>query len=297
MTVRDAILLTGGPTEKAYLQEVEIARLPSTRAPGQKAVTTRVPLDSSTFSGNGLSAASVDAKRGDGSDVLLTPYDNILVMQAPDWRLLEAVWVTGEVRFPGKYTIRDKSERVRDLIVRAGGLLPTANLDAAYLGRHRAATSYQNAADKTANSLVRLGADIAAAFAQPASQDNLLVEAGDSLDIPVEQATVEVRGAVNSPTTTVVSRGASISYYLRAAGGVSTSGDVSRSYVIQPNGKIEARRSFFFFSIDPTPRPGATVIIPVRDTTNSSAAALLGTISTISSVVAGLLTAYALIKR
>jgi len=297
MTVRDAILLTGGPTEKAYLQEVEIARLPSTRAPGQKAVTTRVPLDSSTFSGSGLSAASADAKRGDGSDVLLTPYDNILVMQAPDWRLLETVWVTGEVRFPGKYTIRDKSERVRDLIVRAGGLLPTANLDAAYLGRHRAATSYQNAADKTANSLVRLGADIAAAFAQPASQDNLLVEAGDSLDIPVEQATVEVRGAVNSPTTTVVSRGASISYYLRAAGGVSVSGDVGRSYVIQPNGKIEARRSLFFLSIDPTPRPGATVVIPVRDTTNSSAAALLGTISTISSVVAGLLTAYALIKR
>jgi protein involved in polysaccharide export with SLBB domain len=234
-------------------------------------------------------------------------------MQAPDWRLLETVWVTGEVRFPGKYTIRDKSERVRDLIARAGGLLPAANLDAAYLGRRRAATSYQNAADKTANSaadktansaadkttnsMVRVGADIATAFAQPASQDNLLVEAGDSLDIPVEQATVEVRGAVNLPTTTVVSRGASISYYLRAAGGVSTSGDVSRSYVIQPNGKIEARRGFWFLTVDPTPRPGATVVIPVRDTTSSSSAALLGTISTISSVVAGLLTAYALVKR
>jgi hypothetical protein len=35
--------------------------------------------------------------------------------------------------------------------------------------------------------------------------------------------------------------------------------------VIQPNGKIESRtRLFWLITLDPTPRPGATVVVPAK---------------------------------
>ena len=296
MTLRDALLLAGGPTERAYLGEVEIAQQPSNRRLGQLAVTTRVPLDTTWLPGAGAAVAGGSARGTGAQDVVLRPYDNVLVMQQTEWRPLQSVWITGEVRLPGKYVIREKNERVRDLILRAGGLLPDASIEAAYYARSRAATTYQNAQDKAASALTRLGVDLRGVLQRPEDGNNLLLEGGDSLDIPVSRGTVEVRGAVNLPTITVVTPGASLSSYLRSAGGISILGDLSRAYVIQPNGKIESRRSFLFFTLDPTPRPGSTVVVPPRDTTNSSAATL-ATVSTITQIIAGLLTAYALIKR
>jgi protein involved in polysaccharide export with SLBB domain len=108
--------------------------------------------------------------------------------------------------------------------------------------------------------------------------------------------TVEVRGAVNAPTIMAVSRGASLEFYIRAAGGGSTTADAGRSYVVQPNGKIEIRRHFWFWNFDPTPRPGATVTVPARDSTNT-AAATLQTFSTLTQILATVLTAAALLKR
>jgi hypothetical protein len=55
-------------------------------------------------------------------------------------------------------------------------------------------------------------------------------------------------------------------YYIRAAGGPSRKADVDRSYVTQPNGKVEARQSHFLLP-DRIPRPlaGSTVHVPARD--------------------------------
>ena len=236
--------------------------------------STRVPLDTTRLPGAGAAVAGGNAQGTGAQDVVLRPYDNVLVMQQTEWRPLQSVWITGEVRLPGKYVIRDKNERVRDLILRAGGLLPDASIEAAYYARSRAATTYQNAQDKAASALTRLGVDLRGVLQRPEDDNNLLLEGGDSLDIPISRSTVEVRGAVNLPTITVVTPGASLSSYLRSAGGISILGDLSRAYVIQPNGKIESRRSFLFFTVDPTPRPGSTVVVPPRDTTNSSAATL-----------------------
>jgi len=294
MTLRDALLLVGGATEKAYTNEVEVARFPLDRHVGQLATTTRVPFDSAAMPGSAGDVGN-GTSQGAGTDFVLRPYDNILVMQRTDWRPLQSVWVTGEVRYPGKYVIRDKTERVRDLILRAGGLLAGASIEASYLARARSATTFASAIEKN-SAAVRLGVDLSSIMNDPSDLNNLLVEAGDSLDIPTAKATIEVRGAVNLPTVTVVKPGAGLNSYLRAAGGASQLGDPSRAYVIQPSGKIEARRSLWFFSLDPTPRPGATVIVPPRDTSNTGAAAL-ATITTITQIIAGLLTAYALIKR
>lgn len=111
-------------------------------------------------------------------------------------------------------------------------------------------------------------------------------------------ATIEIKGAVNAPTVVAVAPGKTLEHYIGAAGGPSRRpADAGGAYVIQPNGKIESRhRVLLFFRSDPTPRAGATVIVPVRDTT-SNIAQTLQTISLVTGIVATVITAWALIKR
>ncbi len=277
MTLRDLVLLAGGLREGAYLREAEVARLPLDRANGVTATTVRVPLDSSYLAdyvpGRPYAGAPGLASPAYGAspEVVLQPYDNVLVMEQPDWQLQRAVQLTGEVRFPGRYTLTSKDERISDLIARAGGLTNEADAGAAYFSRTRAATAF---AAQTVSERVRtrVGVDLDRALRRTGSDDNLVLIDDDSLHVPFRRTTVEIQGYVNAPTAVAVESGKSLRYYVRAAGGASVLGDDRRAYVIQPNGKIESReRVLLVFVRNPTPRAGATVVVPERETAQNGA--------------------------
>jgi len=61
--------------------------------------------------------------------------DYLLVRTVPDWKLYRTVSITGEVKFPGTYTIR-KGERLASLIERAGGYTDSAYLKGAVFTRN-----------------------------------------------------------------------------------------------------------------------------------------------------------------
>ena len=108
---------------------------------------------------------------------------------------------------------------------------------------------------------------------------------------------MEVKGAVNSPSVVVLVPGKHLEYYVRGAGRASRVADAGSAYVIQPNGTIESRhRVLGVFRSDPTPRAGATIIVPVKDTTGAKGSAVQ-TFSIITQVVATILTAIAVAKR
>ena len=297
MTIRDLVLEAGGLTEGAYLQEAEIARVPADRSNGVTATTRRVALDSSY---------AADGPPPTGPGELLEPFDNVLIMQSPDYLPPRSVVVTGEVRFPGRYTLRTKTERISDLIARAGGATSEANLDGTFFARARSLRSFQAAEGRQdVDSLVRrqqavdrsrVGVDLATAIRRPGSRDDLLLLSEDSLHIPLARATVEVEGAVNSPTALVARSGADLRFYIRAAGGASLVGDASRAFVIQPNGKIETRRRVGgIIPVTPTPRPGATVVVPAKSA-ESRTQERIATAQLLTQMVASIVTAYALLR-
>jgi protein involved in polysaccharide export with SLBB domain len=293
MTMRDLVLLAGGLEERASVREAEIARLPETVQGGITATTVRVPLDSSYF----FDQNAV----GSGNDTPLRAYDNVLILPQPEWQRLRTVSISGEVRFPGKYTIATTGERIDDLIRRAGGLTRNANADGAFYARRVILASYGNRTTPgekvRVDSLSRVGVDVAAALKDARNRDNLLLEEGDSLDIPPHHGTVEVRGAVNAPTVVALREGAALEHYIRAAGGGSRVALVGAAYVQQPNGKIESRsRVLWLFRDDPKPRAGAVVFVPVRDTTEAKGASLQ-TFSIIAQLLATILTAIAVAKK
>jgi protein involved in polysaccharide export with SLBB domain len=258
MTLRDLVLLAGGLHEKAYLQAAEIARLPEERDGGRLAETIRVPLDSSYLfergpDGRYLGPPGVPAPAGPAPEVALKPYDNVLILEQPDWDLQRTVFITGEVKFPGRYSLVSKNDRLRDLIERAGGLTNQAYAGGVYFHRKQ-------------DALGRIGIDLPRALRNARFRDNLALEDGDSIHVPQYKPTVNVTGAVNSPVAVAYVPGRNLDYYIDAAGGLSRKAEGRRAYVTQPNGRVESRtRRGFFPDGIPKPGPGSTVFVPERD--------------------------------
>jgi polysaccharide biosynthesis/export protein len=282
MTVRDLVLLAGGLDQSAYLNEAEIARLPQDRTGGVTAKTFRVPLDSSYLferepNGKYLGPPGLPAPSGPHPEVTVQPYDNVLILRQPNWELNRTAVIAGEVKYPGRYTLTTKSEKITDLIKRAGGLTADAYANGV--------TFY-----RTRNGIGRIGIELPDVLKNARSLDNLPLQDGDSLYIPRYNAVVNVQGAVNSPVSVTWSPGKTIEYYVRAAGGPSRKADISRAYVTQPNGKVEARQPHFLLPDGiPKPNAGSTIYVPERDP-NDRPTDLLASVGTIAQVLATLAT-------
>jgi protein involved in polysaccharide export with SLBB domain len=284
MTLRDLVLQAGGLSEQALLGQAEIARPPEVRDEQTLATTVRVPLDSGYLFAEGRTALA------GAREELLRPYDNVLIFRDPARVDAVNVQVRGEVRFPGTYTMRTRTERLSDVIERAGGFTQQGDTSAVYYSRLTqeteqvaqlvsrssrrtdslgriivdTAAARETARFDNAGRRVRVGVDVAEALRRRDTPENLFVANGDSLYVPAKQQTVTVRGEVNSPTALVAS-GKKLRAYLLAAGGATNMGKASAAYVIQPNGKIESRtRLLWLVTLDPTPKPGATVVVPAQ---------------------------------
>jgi protein involved in polysaccharide export with SLBB domain len=112
MRLRDLIRAGGGFAESAYVEQAELTRY--TIVNGERREIEVRTLDLRRLAGGDREA-----------DVLLQPYDHLLIKQVPDWAEQETVRLTGEVRFPGAYPIR-RGETLRSVIERAGGLTDLA---------------------------------------------------------------------------------------------------------------------------------------------------------------------------
>jgi protein involved in polysaccharide export with SLBB domain len=289
MTIRDLVLLAGGMEQSAYLNEAEVARLPQNRTGGVTATTFRVPLDSSYIfergpDGRYLGPPGLPAPSGPNAEVIVQPYDNVLILRQPNWELQRTAVIAGEVRYPGRYSLKTKTEKITDLITRAGGLTTDAYANGVIFYRTR-------------NAVGRIGIELPDVLRNARSLDNLALQDGDSLFIPRYNAVVNVQGSVNSPLAVTWSPGKTIEYYIRAAGGPSRAADVSRAYVTQPNGKVEARQPHFLLPDGlPQPKAGSTVFVPQRDPADKPAD-LLASAGSIASILATLLTLAVALRR
>lgn len=289
MTMRDLVLLAGGTSEGALLQEAEIARLPEVRAEGQTAETFRVPLDSSYIFEREASSR-VSGSRGmalnagrTAPEVALRPYDNILILRQPDWAMQRTVAVMGEVRFPGRYALRSKSDRLSDIIARAGGLTKEAYPQGVYFQRPQSG---------------RIGIDLADVMKDARARDNMLLGDGDSIFVPRYNGVVTVKGAVNSPLAVAYVPGENIDFYIRSAGGGTTKADVSRAYVTQPNGKVESVITHRLWPDSrPKPEAGGVVVVPEREGDSTSLLTQAGTMASVLTALASLVVVVTQLKK
>ena len=135
MTVRDLILRAGGLRTGAYLGTVDVARVAIEQVRGDTITRTfSVALDSAmVFDASPRTDDGTGAARE--SDFVLQNLDAIYVRRAPGFEPQRRVVITGEVMFPGPYSLQLRTERLTDLIARAGGLTPEAYAEGLQLWR------------------------------------------------------------------------------------------------------------------------------------------------------------------
>lgn len=237
MTVTDLIVKAGGLRESAYRVRAEVSRIdPSAISDGKTADVMYVTL------GDTLNMDS------EASKLQLRKNDIVFVREIPNWGMQENVWVTGEVRFPGIYSLTSKTEQLSSVVQRAGGLEPTAYLQAATFTRKKDGTG-------------RMAINFEKALRSKGRKFNkfdLAMAAGDSINVPREPRTVKVVGDVGFPSSVLWEEGRGMDYYIDQAGGTMSTADKGKITVVMANGRVE-RPSFMQ---KPSPDAGATIHVP-----------------------------------
>jgi polysaccharide biosynthesis/export protein len=291
MTLRDALLAADGLTEDALLSEAEIARLPedSVRVAGRVASTFRVPLDSTYVfdrdaDGHYLGPPGRAAPADGAPEVNLEPYDNILFFRQPEWEFQRTVTLTGMVRFPGRYALITRTDRLLDLIQRAGGLTKEA---------YPEGLRFFRSSDRGG----RIGVDLSRVLRNQKDRDNLILSGGDSIFVPEYVPVIYVNGAVNAPMSVTYIKGRGLDYYVASAGGYTRKADRGRAYVTQASGKVESVNAHFWFLPDykPQPLPGAAIYVPERDPADKRD--WLATVTALAQIIASLATTVLVVRN
>lgn len=101
-------------------------------------------------------------------------------------------------------------------------------------------------------------------LANPGSEEDLVLEEGDILNVPKLLQTVRMRGDVVYPTTLRHEQGRGLRFYINGAGGFDRGANRKQTYVVYANGAVKRTKGVFGVRSYPAVEPGAEVIIPSK---------------------------------
>ena len=205
----------------------------------------------------------------------LQPFDIVYVRTSANYEPQQQIFVYGEVMQPGNYAITNRQERIADIIQRAGGLKPSAYLAGAQFRRRG----------------TLIGNDLRNLLADSTSEENLLLQSGDTLFVPRRSEIVTIEGAVLNPSSVSYKAEYDFEDYIGEGGGFTDNARSSKAYVIYPNGRKERTLPFLargslFKSSRPKVEPGSTIVVPFKPLDNNriSAAERIGILSLLTTV-------------
>lgn len=290
MKVSDLVRAGGGLEDAAYGGRAELARYQVQNGEARRADLVVVDL--------------AGVLRGDAAaDVRLEPFDSLSIKEVQDWGSQEQVTLVGEVRFPGKYSLK-RGETLKSVLARAGGLNDHAfaegtvftrtelkdreqkqldvlaerlQNDLATLALQGAAANQAQAAQaltvgqsllaqvRSAKAVGRLVIDLPRAMrANTGSTDDLIMRDGDVLVIPKLPQEVTVIGEVQSPTSHLYRQELGRDDYISLSGGTTRKADKGAVYVVRADGSVLAHGgSRWFNSGTVNIKPGDTVVVPL----------------------------------
>ena len=274
------IELAGGFAEGAYVDQAEVSRRFITADKQEKINLLEVDL------------ASASAMRS----FQLKPRDVVRVNTIPGWQQEQNVILSGELVFPGTYSI-ENGETLSSVLRRAGGLTDQAfpeasvfvnavakeqqlkqasvileRLDTQLASEAMTGKGGSSSASDMKQSILgaidgRVVINIKKVLRGDRKADFELQE-GDSLHIPRRNRTVSVAGEVFHPGTYLLEEGSSKSDFIALAGQETRYADKKRTYVIKADGSVTPSRGggmwLSGFSRKGGIEAGDTIVVPTN---------------------------------
>jgi protein involved in polysaccharide export with SLBB domain len=291
-TIEDLVIMAGGLRESASLVRVDVSR--------------RVKNDHATASESSIGQMyTFSLKDGfviDGEqNFTLQPYDQVFVRRSAGYHAQQNVVVEGEVLYEGTYALTNKTERLSDLIEKAGGATKFAYVKGAKLMRQanddeiaRMQDVMRLMAREMGNvnmDSLRLemsrnysvGIDLEKALSTPGCSADLVLRAGDRLIVPELANTVKVNGAVLMTNTVSYLDGKNVKYYIGQAGGYANGARKNKKFIIYMNGQVAKVKNGSVKAVE----PGCEIVVPAKDRTKPNPwnlSTLVSTVSTLSSL-------------
>ena len=137
MTLQDVLLQAGGLTQQSEGSRVEVSRVMDYDISANKLKPRRTVVKTIKI-GEDL-VVSTEAQ-----EFILQPFDQVFVRENPNFEAARNIVLSGEVKYPGIYTLLSKDEKISSVITRAGGLTRYAYLDGVTMFRKEVVSRIQN---------------------------------------------------------------------------------------------------------------------------------------------------------
>ncbi len=252
LKLQDALRLAGGLKTESNPERVNVYRVDFSDVNETKVLAANLKINKDLI---------IEGAEG----FELQPFDQIIIRRAPDFELLRNVSITGEVKFPGTYVLTKDNTKILDIIKDAGNVTDEAFIKGIKLFRVKDDVGY-------------IIFDLEDAMRNPNSFNNIILQAGDRIELPKLNSLVSISGATKADEiysgsiastglqTFPFEPGKNAKYYIdKYAGGVNEKGDKSKITVVYANGEVKRVKRFLFFRNYPDVKPGSKITIGYKD--------------------------------
>ena len=259
LTLNDLLLQAGGLTGSAS-KRVEVARM----------IKAEEIDDSNPKKAQLFNLEITPENNEQLKNFELAPFDLVSIRKMPVYEKPEMVTVNGAVNYAGNYVLANKKERIYDIVKRAGGLNPFANINGVKIKRPilgkqiEIVESVDLNLGKKLKDYSTIPIDWKSILKNQKNNSNVLLFPGDNIEVSFFNEGVKVSGNVLLTSEIPYDKGKGFEHYLNAAGGVDNKGYKKRAYIIYPNGKAAVTTSFLFIRSYPKVLPDSQIVVPEK---------------------------------
>lgn len=281
ISLRDVLLASGGISEFGDSSTIEISR--------------RI-RDANVEKANHNESRIFNINLNDNvehpEDVLLQPYDLIVIKTLPGYNPQRTVLILGEVKSPGRYGLQKSGDRISDVLQRTGGFKASADSFSITIRRYIKSTLTTTEREKLFQRILNIdpdslslhprlrdelykqydliSVDLSTALSNPNNSENLVLEDGDVLTIDRNSNLVKISGEVYNPTIIPYKKNKNLRYYIEQAGNFTPYARKTGALVIYPDGKAASVKHFLFFKSYPSVTARSEIFVPQKIKSNRS---------------------------
>lgn len=277
ITLKDALLLSGGFAEGADVSSIVISRR-------MEQVDV---LSAAYMQAEIINVDMSKGLQGTSANEILKPFDLILVRSKGGYEKQRAVTLGGQVLSPGRYALTSSKETISQVVMRAGGFRGSADSSSISIRRianytlsteerQRAVERLLNVSrdslianpelrDDYLNEVDFLSVNVQKIKDNPGGAEDLILEDGDYIEIARASNLVRISGEVYHPSLLAHEEGVSAKYYIKRSGNFTSNSRRTKTFVIYPDGRAKSVKKFLFFKSYPSVTPRSEIFVPSKD--------------------------------